>query len=199
VENRVPPVSLRPASRAGGRPTTDPTYGGGGGRGCQNRARYGSSRQRPASVAGEPKQAISKLAASTADPKSFKDLNCAAYTAADDDCTALPGPTHSHSGFEHRCLITPGLTLGATGYHGPCQDDGPPVQRCARPGMTAASEPRVHQTVNPGTRISSTRTPARCGRTPRPSPPSLPLIRRARFDRPDEGRRAAIAGLSLAR
>jgi membrane protease YdiL (CAAX protease family) len=50
--NRVPPESLRPARRASGRrPTTDPRYGGG--RGCQNRARYGSSGRRAPSVAGK--------------------------------------------------------------------------------------------------------------------------------------------------
>ena len=64
------------------------------------------------------------------------------------------------------------VTLGVTACHRPCQDDAPPVPRCACPVMTAACEPRVHHTVNPGTRISFNRTPAHCSRTPHTAAPA---------------------------
>jgi hypothetical protein len=114
------------------------------GRGAQNRARYGWSGRRVPSVAGEPRQVISKFAASTADPDSF--TTCAAYTAADG--AAPHSPATGTVGLSHRCPKPPGT-------HSWCHCATAPTRTMrhksrgvhARPGPRPPN--RVHQTVNP--------------------------------------------------
>ena len=164
------PESLRPARRAGGRPTSDLRYGGGGGRGCQNRARYGSSgrRARQASPANA-RQVVSRFAASTADPDSFttspvpripRPMRRIARPDPLVQRVLTPMPQNSETHFGCHCVPPSPQGRCAT------------VPRWACPAMTAASGSRVRQTVNPGTRISFDRTPAHCGRTPRPAGPA---------------------------
>ena len=82
VENRVPPLSLsRHAVLAAGQHRSQVWRRRSG---CQRRARNGWSGRWPPSVAAEPRQVMSRFAASTADPDSSGPAPCRIYRRADD-------------------------------------------------------------------------------------------------------------------
>jgi hypothetical protein len=111
------------------------------------------------SVAGEPRQVISRFAASTADPDSF--TTCAVPRMSRPMTTHRIPPTYWHSGFSHRCPKTPALHFGRHRVAPAHQDDAQPVPRCACPAITAASDTRVHNRRSTSARTSaSTGTPA---------------------------------------
>jgi hypothetical protein len=163
----------------------------------QNRACYGWSGRRGPNVAGEPRQVISRFRASTADPDSFR--TCAVPRISRPMTTYRIGPARPTRTAGSHTAQTPELHLGRQRVAPSDEDGAPPGPRCACPAVTAASEPRVHQTVNPKHVHQLRPNSSALWPNAAPSRPSLPLIRRVRFDRPDERRRAARAGLSLAR
>jgi hypothetical protein len=145
------------------------------------------------SVTGEPRQVISRFAASTADPDSF--TTCAAYTAADG--AASHSPATGTVGY-HTDAPKPRNSLWVSLRATPYQDDAPPVPAVCMPGHNRGLRTALHQTVNPKHAHQLRPISSGLGATAAPSRPSLPLIRRVRLDRPDDRRRAAATGLSLA-
>jgi hypothetical protein len=108
-------------------------------------------------------------------------------------------PDHGHSRFSHRCPRTPELHFGrhcVALQRGRCatrpvvcvpgHDRG---LRRGRPPRKVTSARPLSFDSNPGTVVES------CSAAP--SRPGLPLIPRARFDRPDDRCRAVATGLSL--